>query len=124
MKGTETGEKRRLFSSWFYFAGNLEGDREENKKGDESGRKPRRRRKKETREKTVIKNRAEKKENEMEEIRTMLEKGSAGKMTVEDAVLVLKKEPCTATGFDDFGFPKQDTYRPLRQGLRGVIYGV
>ena len=62
MKGTETGEKRRLFSSWFYFAGNLEGDREENKKGDESGRKPRRRRKKETREKTVIKTRAEKKE--------------------------------------------------------------
>ena len=33
MKGTETGEKRRLFSSWFYFAGNLEGDHEGNKKG-------------------------------------------------------------------------------------------
>ena len=33
MKGTETGEKRRLFSSWFYFAGNLEGNHEE-KKGE------------------------------------------------------------------------------------------
>ena len=123
MKGTETGEKRRLFSSWFYFAGNLEGDREENKKGDESGRKPRRRRKKETREKTVIKNRAEKKENEMEEIRTMLEKVAAGEMTVEDAVLELKKEPFTAAGFDDLGFAKLDTHRKLRQGAAEVIYG-
>ena len=33
MKGTETGEKRRLFSSWFYFAENLEGNHEENKNG-------------------------------------------------------------------------------------------
>ena len=32
MKGTETGEKRRLFSSWFYFAGNLEGNHEEKKR--------------------------------------------------------------------------------------------
>ena len=37
MKGTETGEKRRLFSSWFYFAGNLEGDHEGNHEGNKKG---------------------------------------------------------------------------------------
>lgn len=52
----------------------------------------------------------------MEEIRTMLEKVAAGEMTVEDAVLELKKEPFTAAGFDDLGFAKLDTHRKLRQG--------
>ena len=59
----------------------------------------------------------------MEEIRTMLEKVAAGEMTVEDAVLELKKEPFTAAGFDDLGFAKLDTHRKLRQGAAEVIYG-
>lgn len=59
----------------------------------------------------------------MEEIRTMLEKVVAGEMTVEDAVLELKKEPFTAAGFDDLGFAKLDTHRKLRQGAAEVIYG-
>ena len=59
----------------------------------------------------------------MEEIRTMLEKVAAGEMTVEDAVLELKKEPFTAAGLDGLGFAKRDTHRKRRQGAAEVIYG-
>ena len=37
MKGTETGEKRRMFSSWFYFAGNWKEIAKKIKKGTNLG---------------------------------------------------------------------------------------
>ena len=51
----------------------------------------------------------------MDEIRTMLNKVASGELSVEDAVLELKKEPFTQAGFDDLGFAKLDTHRKLRQ---------
>ena len=39
-------------------------------------------------------------------------------MSVEEAALILKKEP-----FEDIGFAKVDTHRKLRQGYAEVIYG-
>ena len=59
----------------------------------------------------------------MDEIRTMLNKVASGELSVEDAVLELKKEPFTQAGFDDLGFAKLDTHRKLRQGVAEVIYG-
>ena len=77
MKGTETGEKRRMFSSWFYLRETWKEIAKKIKKGTNLGgnHDGDERRKPEI--KTEIKNRAEKKENEMEEIRTMLEKVAA-----------------------------------------------
>ncbi len=48
----------------------------------------------------------------------LLKKVSEKEITVEDAVLILKKEP-----FEDIGFAKIDTHRKLRQGYAEVIYG-
>lgn len=59
----------------------------------------------------------------MEEIREMLNSVASGEMTVDDAVLRLKKEPFLQAGFDDLGFAKLDTHRKLRQGIAEVIYG-
>ena len=52
----------------------------------------------------------------MEDIRSMLSKVAAGELSVDQAVLELKKEPFTEAGFDDLGFAKLDTHRKLRQG--------
>ena len=52
----------------------------------------------------------------MEDIREMLKKVAAGELSVDNAVLELKKEPFTAAGYDDLGFAKLDTHRKLRQG--------
>lgn len=59
----------------------------------------------------------------MEDIRSMLSKVAAGELSVDQAVLELKKEPFTEAGFDDLGFAKLDTHRKLRQGAAEVIYG-
>lgn len=59
----------------------------------------------------------------MEDICEMLKKVAAGELSVDNAVLELKKEPFTAAGYDDLGFAKLDTHRKLRQGAAEVIYG-
>ena len=55
---------------------------------------------------------------EQQEIRAMLEQVAHGTMSVDDAVLKLKKAP-----YEDLGFAKIDTHRALRQGAAEVIYG-
>lgn len=55
---------------------------------------------------------------EQQEIRVMLEQVAQGAMSVDDAVLKLKKAP-----YEDLGFAKIDTHRALRQGAAEVIYG-
>lgn len=55
---------------------------------------------------------------EQQEIRAMLEQVAQGAMSVDDAVLKLKKAP-----YEDLGFAKIDTHRALRQGAAEVIYG-
>ncbi len=52
------------------------------------------------------------------EIRALLEDVRTGKVSVDDAVLALKKKP-----FEDIGFAKIDLHRGLRQGAEEVIYG-
>ena len=52
------------------------------------------------------------------EIKTILEAVSKGDMSVDNAVLALKKEP-----FEDIGYAKIDTHRQIRQGAAEVIYG-
>ena len=59
----------------------------------------------------------------MKDIREMLGQVAAGELSVEEAMLELKKEPFTEAGFDDLGFAKLDTHRKLRQGIAEVIYG-
>ncbi len=52
------------------------------------------------------------------DLKSMLEAVSRGDVSVDDAVLALKKQP-----FDDIGFAKIDLHRDVRQGMREVIYG-
>ncbi len=52
------------------------------------------------------------------DVRKILEGVSAGTVSVEEALLELKKKP-----FDDLGFAKVDTHRKIRQGAAEVIYG-
>lgn len=52
------------------------------------------------------------------EVRNILSDVRDGKMTVDDAVLLLKKEP-----FEDLGYAKIDSHRAIRQGMPEVIYG-
>lgn len=52
------------------------------------------------------------------EIRAILEAVKEGRMTVDEAVLALKKEP-----FEDIGYAKIDLHRGIRQGVPEVIYG-
>lgn len=59
----------------------------------------------------------------MEDIRKMLSQVAAGGLSVDEAVLKMKKEPFSEAGFDDLGFAKLDTHRKLRQGVAEVIYG-
>ena len=53
-----------------------------------------------------------------DEIRQLLEGVSKGAVTVEEAVLKLKRKP-----FEDIGYAKVDMHRKLRQGAAEVIYG-
>lgn len=52
------------------------------------------------------------------EIRKTLEAVKNGEMSVEDAMLVIKKAP-----FEDIGYAKVDMHRGIRQGAPEVIYG-
>ena len=52
------------------------------------------------------------------EIRKLLESVQAGKTSVDDAMLELKKAP-----FEDIGYAKVDLHRKVRQGAAEVIYG-
>ncbi|MBQ1487499.1 MAG: nickel pincer cofactor biosynthesis protein LarB [Lachnospiraceae bacterium] len=52
------------------------------------------------------------------EVRNILEDVRDGKMSVDEAVLLLKKEP-----FEDLVYAKIDSHRAIRQGMAEVIYG-
>ncbi|QTQ14032.1 nickel pincer cofactor biosynthesis protein LarB [Treponema parvum] len=52
------------------------------------------------------------------EIKTVLEAVKNGKMSVDNALLAIKKEP-----FEDIGYAKIDLHRGIRQGMPEVIYG-
>lgn len=52
------------------------------------------------------------------ELKTVLERVRDGSISVDDAVLTLKKEP-----FEDIGYAKIDLHRNIRQGMPEVIYG-
>ena len=52
------------------------------------------------------------------EIRKTLEAVKSGELSVDDALLAIKKEP-----FEDIGFAKVDLHRKIRQGAAEVIYG-
>lgn len=52
------------------------------------------------------------------DIRKILESVKNGAMTVDDAMLAVKKEP-----FEDIGYAKVDLHRNIRQGAAEVIYG-
>lgn len=52
------------------------------------------------------------------EIKKLLQGVKNGTVSVEDAILKLKREP-----FDDLGFAKVDLHRQIRQGASEVIYG-
>lgn len=52
------------------------------------------------------------------DIRKMLEAVRNGEMSVDDALLVMKKAP-----FEDIGYAKVDMHRSIRQGAPEVIYG-
>ena len=51
-------------------------------------------------------------------VKSILEKVQNGEMSVDDALLELKKEP-----FEDLGYAKVDLHRRTRQGLTEVIFG-
>lgn len=52
------------------------------------------------------------------DIRRILEQVKDGNISVDDALLKIKKEP-----FDDLGYAKVDLHRSIRQGAAEVIYG-
>ena len=52
------------------------------------------------------------------EIKDILTAVQEGRMTIEDAVLEIRKAP-----YEDIGYAKPDTHRRLRQGAAEVIYG-
>lgn len=55
---------------------------------------------------------------ERSELHELLRAVAAGEISVEKAELTLKMSP-----FEDLGFAKIDTHRPLRQGAGEVVYG-
>ena len=52
------------------------------------------------------------------DIRELLEAVRSGDVSVDDALLAIKKQP-----FDDLGYAKVDLHRGIRQGATEVIYG-
>ena len=52
------------------------------------------------------------------DIKTILNDVKTGKISVEDALMFIKKEP-----FEDIGYAKVDLHRQVRQGAPEVIYG-
>ncbi len=53
-----------------------------------------------------------------QDTRKLLEQVQSGAVSVDEAMLALKKKP-----FEDIGFAKLDMHRKLRQGAEEVIYG-
>ena len=58
------------------------------------------------------------KEEEMQEAIDILKAVENGEITAEEALMQLKVEP-----FQDLGYAKVDTHRPIRQGAAEVIFG-
>ena len=54
----------------------------------------------------------------MSELRDLLEAVKDGSLTIDDAILKIKRQP-----FEDIGFAKVDLHRKVRQGAAEVIYG-
>lgn len=54
----------------------------------------------------------------MNDIKEILEQYKNSEISLEDALLILKKEP-----FEDIGYAKIDLHRKVRQGAAEVIYG-
>ena len=52
------------------------------------------------------------------EMKELLEKVKSGEISVDDALLKIKKQP-----FEDIGYAKVDLHREVRQGMPEVIYG-
>ncbi|MBR2755217.1 MAG: 1-(5-phosphoribosyl)-5-amino-4-imidazole-carboxylate carboxylase, partial [Lachnospiraceae bacterium] len=52
------------------------------------------------------------------DIKMLLEDVKNGKVSPDDALLILKKKP-----FEDLGYAKVDLHRQVRQGVAEVIYG-
>ena len=52
------------------------------------------------------------------ELRQLLEGVKSGEVSIDDAVLKIKRQP-----FDDLGFAKVDLHRKYRQGTAEVIFG-
>ena len=55
---------------------------------------------------------------EQSDLKDILNKVSHGELSVDDAVLKIKRAP-----FEDLGFAKIDHHRAVRQGAAEVIYG-
>ena len=55
---------------------------------------------------------------EEKDIEKLLQSVRDGNITIQDAVLELKKAP-----FEDMGFARPDVHRGLRQGTSEVIFG-
>ena len=54
----------------------------------------------------------------MSDTKKILEQYKNNEISLEDALLELKKEP-----FEDIGYAKVDHHRKIRQGVAEVIYG-
>ena len=54
----------------------------------------------------------------MSDLRDLLEAVKDGSLTIDDAILKIKRQP-----FEDIGFAKVDLHRKVRQGAAEVIYG-
>ena len=54
----------------------------------------------------------------MNDIKVLLEKVKNGQVSVDEALLAIKKQP-----FEDIGYAKVDLHREARQGAAEVIYG-
>ena len=54
----------------------------------------------------------------MSDLRELLEAVKDGNLTIDDAILKIKRQP-----FEDIGFAKVDLHRKVRQGTAEVIYG-
>lgn len=59
----------------------------------------------------------------MNDTKALLEGVASKEVSVEEALLRLKKMPFEEAGFSDLGFAKVDTHRKVRCGFGEVIYG-
>ena len=57
------------------------------------------------------------------EIENLLNKVANKNLSVDEALLQLKKEPFAQESFSDLGYAQVDNHRYIRQGAAEVIYG-